>query len=80
MFIDTAAELGIPDANSAWGPTKRGERDRDYGSTGPVSMVGGLLRWVTQEGDSEYRTRSSAVTRVAAYLKVYHWRHPELEW
>ncbi|KAI4108350.1 MAG: hypothetical protein LQ339_002251 [Xanthoria mediterranea] len=70
MFIDTAAALGIPEANSAWGPTKRGERDLDYGFTGPVGMVGGLLRWLTQEGNSEYRTRSSAVARVAAYLKV----------
>lgn len=70
MFIDTAAALGIPEANSAWGPTKRGERDLDYGFTGPVGMIGGLLRWVTREGDSEYRTRSSAVARIAAYLKV----------
>ncbi|KAI4220286.1 MAG: hypothetical protein L6R36_007728 [Xanthoria steineri] len=70
MFMDTAAALGIPEANSAWGPTKRGERDLDYGFTSPVSMVGGLLRWVTREGDSEHRTRSSAVARVAAYLKV----------
>ena len=33
-------------------------------------MVGGLSSLVTQEGNSVYRTSSSTVTRVVAYLEV----------
>lgn len=70
LFIDTAADMDLPEVNSAWGPTKRGDKTLDFGFLGPASMIGGLLRWVAQGEGLEYRTRSTAVARLAAYLKA----------
>ena len=70
LFIDTATKLDLPEANCGFGPIKLGEKDLDYKISGPVSMIGGLLKWITQDGSLEYRTRSSAVARIAAYLKA----------
>lgn len=72
LFIEIAAEVNLPEVNSAWGPTKRDDHRSfiDYGYSGPMSMIGGLLRWFAQGGGLEYRTRSSAVARLAAYLKA----------
>ncbi|KAL8790915.1 MAG: hypothetical protein Q9213_000340 [Squamulea squamosa] len=70
LFIDVAAKLNLSVANSGWGPVGQGKREYGYKFYGPVPMISGLLTWITKEGASEYRTRSSAVARVAAYLKA----------
>ncbi|KAL8947034.1 MAG: hypothetical protein Q9222_006640 [Ikaeria aurantiellina] len=67
MFVDTAAKLNLPTLNSGWGPGGRDESDDKHG---PIPMISGLLRWISQDTGHAYRTRSSAIARVAAYLKV----------
>ena len=69
LFNETAAKLDLPSANSGWGPVKLNKSDLDYKISGPVCMIGGLLKWISLDNSHEYRTRSSAVARIAAYLK-----------
>ncbi|KAI4232180.1 MAG: hypothetical protein L6R40_007495 [Gallowayella cf. fulva] len=69
LFIETASKLDLPIAVQGWRQTKLGEEDRGCDFLGEVNMIGGLLKWVTCQGHGEYRTRSSCVARVAAYLR-----------
>lgn len=66
LFINTAADLDLPGASPKWDPTKQ----PNYKYSGLLDHVGGLLKWITLDGVLEYRTRSSAVARIAAYLKA----------
>ncbi|KAL8995033.1 MAG: hypothetical protein Q9169_005159 [Polycauliona sp. 2 TL-2023] len=69
-FVETAAQLNLPLATQGWRRTKLGEQDRGYEFLGEVNMIGGFLKWIAQDGNSEYRTRSSCVARIAAYFKA----------
>ncbi|KAI4143080.1 MAG: hypothetical protein L6R39_004712 [Caloplaca ligustica] len=60
--------MKFPVANQGWRSHKLASQTSDD-SLGEISMIGGLLRFITQEESSHYFTRSSAVACVAACLK-----------
>ncbi|KAL8757670.1 MAG: hypothetical protein Q9199_002051 [Rusavskia elegans] len=68
LFKKTVDELRIPVVNHGWRSHKLASQTFD-GLLGEISMIGGLLRFVTQDESSHYFTRSSAVACVAACLK-----------
>ena len=70
LFIDTLRRLEIPISNQGWRYIKQGKQDSDTNFLGEVQMIGGLLKWIAQGQNCEYRTRSACVARVAACLRA----------
>lgn len=79
LFNDIVTKLNLPVAMQGWRRTKLGDEDREFDFFGEVNMIGGLLRWIAQDGASEYHTRSSAVARLAAYLKAVGYNLGDIE-
>ena len=69
LFIRTLNELELPVANQGWKSHKLAMQAYD-GQIGEVNMIGGLLRFLTQDESSHYSTKSSAVACVAICLKA----------
>lgn len=69
LFLETATRLGLPVLGQGWRRKKPGQEDEDD-FLGEVKLVAGFLKWFVDDGNTEYRTRSGCVARLAAYLKA----------
>ncbi|KAL8708587.1 MAG: hypothetical protein Q9220_006523 [cf. Caloplaca sp. 1 TL-2023] len=67
-FIKTVASMKLPVMNQGWRSHKLSS-ETDEGLLGETNMIGGFLKYLTQDQSSHYFTRSSAVAFVAACLK-----------
>lgn len=74
-FVEAVAQLRLPCGYSRRQRQHPGAQKSYFEST----MLGGFLRWLGRNKDDSYLTRSAAVARVAAYLKVVGYKIGRIE-
>jgi hypothetical protein len=70
LFLKSVTSIGLPNLNSESYYGKPHTSDPAKPVHSDLSMVAGLLKWITQRKRDPYLTRSSLVARIAGYLKL----------